>query len=658
MAERRIISLRTSNTKIMVCHSDNGFYSRTNFHPRSQRTVVQFNGYDLAGGGRKGKDMFRTLKLPEFGYFRIGDVFWGFVSIGVPHRQIPKQCFDIEPKKVSGHRVCDTIISRYLSYEFPPSLVGLSHWRAHLDRFLYATTELPRFPHFTPTQRALPDQTVKKPKTVTPATQMTQVNPNTNAPGSSDSNDSDGNEEPPTGPARPQDTTKPRYFPGIATAAKEPKDTPKFDWSRVRGPNPAFDDRQAIGDIIQRYRLGLNGRRAAVVPKRRKLDAFWEPMYGDDDSSSDDSIDSQLEINVSSGVRPRRGHRRDPDFVGSKNKALFMYELTSSDDDERRVLDPTGGARKRRRMERSFQVSTSRAFERNARILDTVLMAGWKPGASHTTGERQWVEPSDEQGERPENPEQPQQGMRKIGEEAVIIGMIPTKSTPSIGNLVGDVPTSQGEDRGELEKKRAEVEANKKAEAEAKRAERAKAAIKAATKRAKGAKNSSAGAAKAARAARASAAKTKDEQTKPNATEVVKATKAKARAAAAAEKAAEKAAQAAAKATEKGDEKAAKAAVKAAEAEAKVAAKAAAEAKTTAANAEGEMKPIAEAEKQRKVREKHEKEVQKQIADGIAKPDLTSEATWKRHRTSTHKYCPVCRKNLQHLGHAVRISTD
>ncbi|KAF8247686.1 hypothetical protein K440DRAFT_661207 [Wilcoxina mikolae CBS 423.85] len=119
MAQSRANNLLLRTDKVMIGQCDSGFFAQANSGMHNNRTTLEFNGYPMASGVNS--NIFRVLKLPEVGYFQVGDTFWGFVRRELP--DIPEDCLRIPDRIFSANpaltncRENDLLIGRYLSLQ-------------------------------------------------------------------------------------------------------------------------------------------------------------------------------------------------------------------------------------------------------------------------------------------------------------------------------------------------------------------------------------------------------------------------------------------------------------------------------------------------------------------------------------------------------------
>jgi len=321
----------------MIGHCESGFFAQANSGMHNNRTTLEFNGYPLATGIDKKPDIFRVLKLPQVGYFQVGDVFWGFVGCGLPQDTIPNDCLRIPDRIFSANpaltscRENDLLIGRYLSLQGTGP--ALRAWKAIGGR-VYPTDHARGVKDLL-----LPEGIAWKP-------------------GSDDSSDS---EPEPSGDGNPPKIQKPDKKPG-SSRGDSLRDIPSairtFPTTRVQ--QDADEDldasqwdidksSEARQDRINRYREQAERSWKRQLERRRKVEART-PEY-----DSENSIDHALDKTSRGGLRPRKSPRRDPDTNA------VIYEFSSSDEDDR-----TGETRRKKR----------------ARIAETLL------GAAHPAIQR------------------------------------------------------------------------------------------------------------------------------------------------------------------------------------------------------------------------------------------------------------------------------
>ncbi|KAF8539488.1 hypothetical protein BDD12DRAFT_924171 [Trichophaea hybrida] len=119
MAQSRVNNLLLRTDKVIIGHCDSGFFAQANSGMHNNRTTLEFNGYPMVTGVNS--DIFRVLKLPEVGYFQVGETFWGFVRrelLDIPEDclRIPDRIFSANPA-ITNCRENDLLIGRYLSLQ-------------------------------------------------------------------------------------------------------------------------------------------------------------------------------------------------------------------------------------------------------------------------------------------------------------------------------------------------------------------------------------------------------------------------------------------------------------------------------------------------------------------------------------------------------------
>jgi hypothetical protein len=377
MARRRIDALTQLNDKVMVCHSTQGFFAAVNSGIHGVRTITEFNGYDLQQVFDEGdfRAPYRNIHLPSCGFFQIDDVFWGFVSRGMPNDHIPEACKALGYRPITEKQMMDVAFSRYFSIAGQEA--GLALWSG-LGGYIY------------PTKAVLAREKFGAPLKITWKGPF--------KPGYEDiCKEYQGEKEDKNEDSIPKKNLKTKlkcvgYKKDIrkmpeenpipshtVSAGKNVRRPPGSAWALLstavqQEPLPDFNwdiqnDEADLRNRARRYSDALMARRARLETKMKRINPLWDP------NDSDDSIDWQVDIILPVGVRPRKRLRRDPDYNGPKSprNCPFIFPYSSSDDDDDGGIDPTGESRKRRRVRRAKNLTTSQDMNRDVGILSTVI---------------------------------------------------------------------------------------------------------------------------------------------------------------------------------------------------------------------------------------------------------------------------------------------
>lgn len=309
----------------MIGHCSFGFYAQASSRIHDNRLTLEFNGYPLAtaDGITSKTDISQALKLPSVGYFQVGDTFWGFSSRELAAGDIPNAQPSVEAASITGSNEFDSLLSRYISRHGTRD--ALITWISMGGR-IYPTAQA-----LALGERNLVPKWVRLP----PATKDSKIKPPKHSLEGIGRSYMEGLESEEAVGSRSLEAPESKFtkagsikkmfetFHGLPTTlAPQPNYGAGTDESLQWDIDSGSEARRLR---LEHYRKAAKRTWSNHVEERRKIQRRT-PEY-----DSEDSIDKELDIQMKSGVRPRR---MPLNRLGTK---AIIYEFSSSDENDRKT---------------------------------------------------------------------------------------------------------------------------------------------------------------------------------------------------------------------------------------------------------------------------------------------------------------------------------